>query len=395
MSFLGYHRADGSVGTRNYVLVLPGGLVSTKICEFVEGTKTMITADSGSTRTRKDRETIARVLVGLGRNPNVAAVILHGISLGGGYPELKAEHLASQIAESRKPVEVVSGKEYGDAMKVIDKGIRVARQMVHDASRIRREPAEDGHLCLAVKCGRSDTTSGIAGNPAIGYLFDHVVKAGGSALFGETTEIIGAEHLLARRAAREMVAQAIIGAAREIEERAKRGGEDIRSINPIPANIAGGISTLEEKSLGAIAKAGTSSIQGVLRYAERPSGKGLFFVDNWAAQQSIFLGYTAAGATVTLYQVGGGGFLEDTLLSPNLGVAAPGLWCTANYQTYEAARESLDFYSGTVIEGKETLEQAGRRLIELVRQTASGTLTRTETLKYQDPVQVYLQDAPF
>lgn len=395
MSFLGYHRPDGSVGTRNHVLVIPGGLVSAKICEFVEGVKTVISADSGSGRTQQDRQTIARVLVGLGRNPNVAAVIIHGISLGSGYPELKPETLAAQIAESGKPVEVLSGKGHSDALRVIESGIRIARQLVQDASRARREPAEDGKLTVAVKCGRSDTTSGIAGNPVLGYLFDHVVKSGGTAFFGETTEIIGAEHLLARRAVNESVGRQIVETARAIEERAKACGEDIRAINPVPSNIAGGISTLEEKSIGAIAKAGTSPIQGVLRYAERPLGKGLYFVDNWMSQQSIFLGYTASGATLTFYQMGGGGFLEDTLLSPNLGIVAPLVWLTANPQSYQAGKESIDFFSGTVIDGKETIEQAGKRLIELVRQTASGTWTKTETLKYQDPVQVYLQDSPF
>lgn len=395
MSFMGYFRPDGSVGTRNYVLVLPGGLVSTKICEFVRGVKTIITADSGSGRTKRDREIIARTLVGLGRNPNVAAVIIHGIHLGAGYPELNPENLADQIAASGKPVELIAGPEYKDAMKVIEKGIRVARQLVQDASRLQREKADDGHLAIAVKCGRSDTTSGIAGNPVMGYLFDHIVQAGGLALFGENTEIIGAEHLLARRAVNEEVAQQIIEVARATEERAKKCGEDIRAINPVPANIAGGISTLEEKSLGAIAKAGNSPIQGVLRYAERPPARGLYFVDNWMTQQSIFLGYTAAGATLTFYQMGGGGFLEDTLLSPNLGIVAPVIWCTANSYAYQAGKESIDFYSGTVIEGKESIEDAGERLVELARQVASGMFTKTETLKYQDPVQVYLQDAPF
>ncbi len=261
MSFLGYPRQDGTVGIRNYILVLPGGLVSTKICEFVNGAHTLICADTGNGRTKRDRETIARTLVGLGRNSNVAGVILHGISLGSGYPELRPETLASQIAESGKPVEVISGKGESNAFRVIERGIRMARQLVRDASHVRREQVEDRHLSIGVKCGRSDTTSGIAGNPAVGYLVDHVVNAGGTAFFGETTEIIGAEHLLAKRAASEEVSRELVRVTLDVEERAKRCGEDIRTINPIPSNIAGGISTLEEKSLGAIAKAGTSTIR--------------------------------------------------------------------------------------------------------------------------------------
>lgn len=395
MSFLGYRRPDGSAGIRNYVLVLPGGLISSKICEFVAGTRTIITADIGSGRTKRDRETIARILIGLGKNPNVAGVVVHGVSPGAGYPELNLEKLANQMAESRKPVEYISSRKYPDNLQVIEKGIRAARQMVRDASRVRRELVDDSNLSIAVKCGRSDATSGVAGNPVMGYLFDRVVGAGGTALFGETTEIIGAEHILARRAATRKISQAILDAAYAVEERAKQSGEDIRTINPIPANIAGGITTLEEKSLGAMYKAGTCPIQGVLNYGEIPPGKGLYFVDNWMSQMSIFPGYTAAGSNLLLFQMGGGGMLYDTLLSPSPGVVAPLLWTTANRTAYRVAKESIDFYSGTVIEGKESIAEAGERLFSLVQDVASGTVTKVETINYTDPVQIYLLDTPF
>jgi altronate dehydratase large subunit len=395
VSFLGYQRADGSVGIRNQVLVLPGGLISSKICEFVAGTRTIVTADTGAGRTSRDRDTVARILVGLGKNPNVAGVVFHDISLGAGYPELDMEKLASQIAETRKPVEFISPQKYPDNLQLLGKGIRVARQMVQDASKARRELVDDGNLSIAVKCGRSDATSGLAGNPVMGYLFDKVVAAGGTALFGETTEIIGAEHLVAKRAVNKKVGQALIGAVMAVEKRAKKSGEDIRTINPVPANIIGGITTLEEKSIGAIRKAGTSPIQGVLKYGEIPKGKGLYFVDNWMTQMSIFLGYAAAGSTLLLYQMGGGGMLYDTLLSPSPGVVSPLLWTTANQQAYQVAKESVDFYSGTVIEGKESVEVAGERLFSLAKDIASGTVTKVETINYADPVQMYLLDTPF
>ncbi|MBM4026543.1 MAG: D-galactarate dehydratase [Planctomycetes bacterium] len=395
MSFLGYPRPDGSVGIRNEVLVLPGGLPSTRICEFVAGTCTMITADSGSGRTARDRETIARMMVGLGRNPNVAAVIVHDLEPGAGYPELNADHMAAQIARSGKPVVVLKGRDFRDALDLISQGIRIAREMVRDASRVRRVEVDDCHLCVGVKCGKSDTTSGIAGNPVVGYLYDHIVRAGGTALFGETTEIIGAEHLLAERAATPEVGRQIVVAALAIEQRAQACGEDIRSINPVPANIAGGITTLEEKSLGAIAKSGTAPIQGVLSYAEGPPGRGLYFVDNWMTGTSIFTGYAAAGTTLNLFQLGGGGALDDTMLAPGLGVVAPVLWTTANRFTADAAVGSIDFSAASVIAGEETIEEAGLRLVQLVREIASGMYTRTETIRYQAPSQAYLQDSPF
>lgn len=244
MSFLGYVRPDGSVGTRNYVLVIPQGFISSKICDFVTGTKSLITPDHGSGRTAKDRETIARVLTGLGRNPNVASVILHAASPGVGYPELTAERLADEISAIGKRVEVIDPAKDGGTFGAMVKGIQLARQMVYEASRLRREEVGDEHLCIGVKCGYSDTTSGLAGNPAIGYLYDKVVSAGGITMFGETTEIIGAEQALARRAVNEEVAQAILDAADLMETRAKATGLDIRTVNPVPANIKGGISSL-------------------------------------------------------------------------------------------------------------------------------------------------------
>ncbi len=395
MSFLGYVRPDGTVGTRNHVLVIPQGFISAKICDFVPGTKSIISPDHGSGRTANDRETIARVLIGLGRNPNVASVILHAASPGVGYPELRVERLADEIASSGKRVEVLDPVKDGGTFGAIVRGIQLAREMVFEASRLRREEVGDEHLSIGVKCGYSDTTSGLAGNPAIGYLYDKIVSAGGTAMFGETTEIIGAEQALANRAVNSQVAEKILAAADLQEEQAKATGLDIRTVNPVPANIKGGLSTLEEKSLGAIHKAGTMSIQGVLKYAERPQGKGLYFVDNWMGHLSIFAGYAASGANIVFFQLGGGGVQGRTVLEASPSVVTPFLWATANPITYSTARDSIDYYSGTVIEGTETPEEAGERLYRTVIDVASGTLTRGETLNYTDPIQMYLQEPVF
>jgi altronate dehydratase large subunit len=395
MTFLGYVRPDGSVGTRNYVLVIPQGFISAKICDFVPGTRTFASPDHGSGRTGGDREIIARVLTGLGRNPNVASVILHAASPGVGYPELHAEKLADEIRAGGKRVEIVDPARDGGTFGAIVKGIQLAREMVYEASKLRREAVGDEHLCLGVKCGYSDTTSGLAGNPAIGFLYDRIVSAGGTAMFGETTEIIGAEHALAGRAVNEGVAAQILEASDLQEERARATGLDIRTVNPVPSNIKGGISSLEEKSLGAIHKAGTMPIQGVLKYAERPKAKGLYFVDNWMGHLSIFAGYAASGANVVFFQLGGGGVAGRTVLEPSPSVVAPFLWATANPKTYATARDSIDYFSGTVIDGSETPEEAGERLYRTVIDVASGTLTRGETLNWSDPIQMYLQEPPF
>lgn len=395
MSFLGYMRPDGSVGTRNYVLVIPQGFIAKSICDFVFGTRTIQTADHGSGRTANDRERIARFLIGIGRNPNTASVIVHAASPGVGYPELTAERLADEIAASGKRVEVIDPAKDGGIYGAISKGIQLARIMAYEASKLRRVEVGDDRLCVGVKCGYSDTTSGIAGNPAVGYFFDKIVRAGGTAMFGETTEVIGAEQALTNRAATPDVAKAILSAVAHREELAKSTGLDIRTVNPVPANIKGGLSSLEEKSLGAIHKAGTAPIQGILQYGERPTGKGLYFVDNWMGSFSIFAGYAAAGCNVVLFQIGGGGLSGRTLLEGSPSAVSPFLWCTANPKTYAMAKDSIDFYSGAVIEGKEDLEQAGERLYQTVIDIASGTLSRSETLFYSDPIELYLEEPRF
>ncbi len=395
MSFLGYPRPDGSAGIRNEVLVLPPGLIANEICHFVPGTRTLESADSGSGRTVNDRKTIARVLTGLGRNPNAAAVIVHSASPGGEYPELEADVLAQEIARSGKPVEMLDVANEGSTLDAVKKGIQVARKLVVDASRQRRVPCEDSLLTIGVKCGLSDPTSGIAGNPAIGYVYDKLVAAGGTALFGETTEIIGAEHILSQRAASPEVSRQIVEAVERIEDLAKASGQDIRTVNPVPANIAGGISSLEEKSLGAIHKAGSSLVQGVLRYGERPPGKGLYLVDCWMTMTSIFTGYAAAGAQLVMFQLGGGGAPHWTLLEGAPTAVVPLLWTTANPVTYARSEDSIDVFTGTVISGKETLEQAGERFYHYILDIASGTRTKAETILFTSPAQMYLQEPAF
>ena len=191
------------------------------------------------------------------------------------------------------------------------------------------------------------------------------------------------------------MATALLDAVAHRENLAKSTGLDIRTINPIPANIKAGLSSLEEKSLGAVYKAGTTPLQGVLQYAERPKGKGLYFVDNWMGAYSIFVGYAAAGANLVMFQLGGGGMAGRDLLEGTPSVVTPFMWCTANPQTYEMTGDNIDFYSGTVIEGKEDPEQAGERLYQTVIDIASGTLSRNETMAYNEPIDLYLEGPRF
>jgi altronate dehydratase large subunit len=360
----------------------------------VEGTRTIVVASTPSGPS-EDQAMFSRLCVGLCRNPNVASVIIDCTGLYWIQSSASPESLAEEIAKSGKRVELIGlGRE--DTMSVIGKGVKLAREMVYEASNLRRQPVDDRHLTVGVKCGSSDATSGIAGNPVVGYVYDKLVGVGGTAMFGETTEVIGAEHLLVKRAINQRVADEILHAVRSNEERAKATGEDIRGQNPSPVNIKAGLSSIEEKSLGAIYKSGSMPIQGVLKYAERPKEKGLFFVDNWPARTSIFMGYAAAGAQIVLFQLGGGAYhMDGPLYNPATVKIAPLIWCSANPRTRELARWNLDFSSATVIEGKESIEDAGERLYATILKVASGTMTRTETLKYVEATEPYAKTGPF
>ncbi len=395
MSWLGYRRPDGSAGARNVVLVLPGGLVGSKICQFVKGTVTLVTAETGHARTTRDRRTAGRFLANLGKNPNVAAVIVQGGSAAGYYPELNLERIADEIAATGKPVTLLTADKCGGTLGLLAKGIEVAREMVWQASKLKREPVEDGCLSLGVKCGNSDATSGLVGNGVVGYAYDKLVDAGGVAMFAENTEIIGAEHVLAKRAVSPEVAEAILASAKKMEDRGRAAGEDIRTINPVPSNFAGGISTLEEKSLGAIHKAGTRPIQGVLGYGEHPSRPGLYYVDNNANTFHMFSSFAAAGSQMVLFQLGGASVAEGGILDTSRGIVSPLVWLTGNRNTWERAKNSLDFCSASVLEGTETLEEAGERFYRLILETASGAMTKVETINHTDPFAIYYEDPIF
>lgn len=392
LEFMGYKREDGSLGIRNYVLILAvthaSHAAAYKIHENVNGTKVFVPEDEDG-RSSRDRATIARVMIGLGRNPNVDSVLLLCSNRVVAYEELSVSRISSEISKSGKEVRVLAMDECGGFYKMLGEGIRMAREMVWKASRTRRTMARFSDLFIGVKCGLSDATSGIAGNPVVGYMADQLVHSGGRFVFSETTEVIGAEHFIADRCRNEHVREKFLQAVTKTEEEAKLIGEDIRTINPIPANIEAGITTLEEKSLGAISKAGHSELIDVIAYGEHPEGKGLFFMDSWMSSTTLFLGYAAAGVTLGIFQMGGA-CLPDSPVVPavSTGIVTPIFYVTGNPRTYR--KGEMDFNAGTVIEGKETIESAGLRLCESVLEVASGTMTFSETFNYQDRVEIFL-----
>lgn len=393
MIFSGYLRENGEVGIRNYLLVLAvtrgAHYVASMIDRMVTGTRCFIPQDEDG-KSLQDRLTLQRVLVGLGVNANVGGVLIVCNGREQGYPELKPENLSREIERSGKPVKVLSIDEEGGLYNSLGKGLRTARLLTAQISSARRQEVSLGTLAMGVKCGLSDATSGIAGNPVVGAFFDELIDLGGRVMFSETTEVIGAEHILAKRCRDDIVREDFLECVRHVEETAKQTGEDIRSINPIPANIEAGLSTLEEKSLGAISKTGTSPLEGVLRYGERADRKGLYFMDSWMSSSSLFLGYAAAGSVLNIFQLGGMVLPKDPVLPAlDTGVVTPVLYTTGNPVTYNKGKDEIDFNAGTVISNQENISSVAARFTEKVLETAGGTFVKAETLEYHEKPEIY------
>lgn len=394
MEFYGYKRPDGQAGVRNYVLIIPScrvvNIAAARISGYVEGTKAIITTGEVG-RHSKDRQRLADLFIGLGQNPNVYGVIILGARKDFGYPELLPDKLAQAIQESQKPVSILNIEDCGGLERMVEEGIAQARIYVQDASKISREPVPLSKLQIGVKCGWSDATSGISGNPAFGLAADQLISEGGTVVFSETVELIGAEDEVASRCVHEEDKKRLLEMVYAVEEAAKSTGEDIRSINPIPSNIKAGISTLEEKSLGAIQKAGSMPIESVLEYAHRPHTPGLHFMDGWASAYSLPVSLAAAGCQITLYQLGGGDLPNNDppMLATNTAIISPLMFVTGNPRTALKAPRSIDFSSGGIITGEKTLEQAGKELFQKILQIASGELAKGETLRYTDPIEPY------
>ncbi len=399
MEFWGYSRPDGSVGVRNHVLILPATRNVNYICHrialAVPGVTTFYTTGEYG-RTGGDRKRLARFLTGIARNPNVANVLLIGMPHGYGYPEFQTDALAAEIAKSGTRLEILNVDRCGGLEGTVVQGIRLARELVREATAMRREAAPLSKLTIGMKCGDSDATSGLAGNPALGRAVDRLIDAGGTALFSETLELIGAEQTLVQRAKTPEVAQRLLRLIADWEARAASIGEDIRTINPIPENIAAGITTLEEKSLGAVEKTGTRELSGVLDYCERPGEPGLWLMDAWMSSYSLLPSFAAAGAQLVLYQLGGNELPpEDAPLSAvDPGLVAPLLTISGNPRTAKAAGDYLDVSTGGVLLGTETLDAAGEHILEEIVRAANGRATRGETMRYPEPFEVFFE-GPF
>ncbi len=381
MDFMGYRRPDGRVGTRNYVgivsMVVCANEVTTRIANQVTGA-VAFKHQQGCCQTPMDVERVGSTLIGLGSNPNLHSVLL--VSLG--CESVMLDEVAGAVARSGKRVETLVIQELGGAAQSVARGQLLAQELVAAASSEVRVPCSAEDIVLGLKCGSSDTTSGLFTNPAVGVASDLLVAAGGTSVLGEVTEFIGAEHILARHAKDEAIANAILALVSRMEGRAKAVGCDMRGGQPTGGNIKGGITTIEEKSLGAITKAGTAPIQAVYEYGEKPTVKGLVVMDSPGREPEILTGLAAAGCTMILFATGRG--------APQGFPFVPVVKITGNERTWRNLRDHMDIYSGTIMEGTETLPQVGRRIYTEMMNFASGRLTKAEISGYTESMDIYV-----
>jgi len=382
MHFLGYERPDGSIGIRNHVVIIPAvscaNEMAARIAEQAPGAKPIFNNHSCS-RLKTDNDLATRALIGLGANPNAAAALV----VGAGCDTVPASEVADGIAGTRKPVEYVDIDKDGSYGNTVEKGVTIARAMLAQTAALERNSCSISNLTLGMKCTSSDTTSIIACNPVVGQATDFIIANGGSAIFTETTELIGATHILTRRAADDSVAQTMCRKVEEMRQRIKRAKVDILRSQPNPGNMKGGISTIEEKSLGGIGKAGTTPIKGALEWGERPRTKGLFFMDGTANTQMVIVGLAAAGAQIMSLSMGGG--VCARLRTSTINTAGGGMpvlpivKTLSNPQSLPEA-DYFDVYVGGIVEGRETVAEAGKRLIDEIIAVASGKMTKLESI---------------
>jgi altronate dehydratase large subunit len=371
--FFGYPRSDGQVGIRNHVLMLSATLYANPTCErvahMVQNTVPIV-HPLGRCQIAPDLAQTFRTLVGHGKNANAGAVIVvdhfkeHGCT---------ADEIAHEVARTGKPVEVVNIRGEGGAVSALAAATRLAVELNRAITVQQRERCPLSTLVYGFNCGTSDVTSGLAHNRCVGWVVDRVIEAGGRALGAETTEMMGGEELIRTRAATPEIADRILGMIERMEKRILACGVDVRGSQPTGDNIAGGLSTIEEKSLGAMQKWGTKPIVGAVDYAE-PIGDepGLWLMDTPGHGGESITGIAAAGAQVMSFSTGGGHTINHPLMIT--------MRLTGNRESWEKMNETMEVDVSDMFEGT-SLDVAGERLLNEVLDICDGKMTKAEALK--------------
>ena len=367
MSLTGYKRDDGRWGFRNHVLILPLHQILSSSAREIEAKSEGAVAVSHdwSQVVEKDHERIIHSLAGNATNPNLYATVL--LRLG---TPIEDEVITRAKKYGKTKLIEVSLTEAKSIENLTQAGIQRANELLKEAKAQQRVSAPISAIVLGLECGGSDAYSGITANPALGVASDELVAQGATSILGETMEILGAEHLLAQRAITKEVGQQIIDVVARYEASINYEGIDIRGAQPSRGNIEGGLSTLEEKSLGAAKKAGNAAFTGVLEYAIAPTKAGLYFMDTPGHDIEQLTGFGAAGVNITVFTTGRG--------TPTGSAVMPTIKVATNSEMANAIPDIIDLNSGTIADGTQSLEENGKLIYQLILDVANGQLTKAE-----------------
>lgn len=375
VSITGFRRGDGLVGIRNHLAVIPvsvcGAVAAERIARDVAGAVALVHSN-GCCQIADDHEQTVRTLCGMASHPNAGAVLVVGLGCEG----VRMDVVADAARQAGRAVETVCIQDSGGIGRAVAEGKKKLRKLAVVASRSRRTPCLLSGIILGLECGGSDATSGMVANPVIGVASDLLVGAGGTSILSETTEMIGAEHILARRTASAVLGRRLKAMVARTEERARASGGDLRQGQPTPGNRTGGITTIEEKSLGCMYKAGGAVIREVLEYAERPRRRGLCFMDTPGQDVESMSGMAAAGAQIMVFSTGRG--------TPTGCALAPVIKVTANADTAKRMRDTVDMDASVVLDGAVSVRKAGGCLFDLIVDVCNGRRTRSEINGHQE-----------
>ena len=376
MKFWGYRRAEGRPGIRNHVLILPtcacGSESARIIASQVKGAVNII-FNTGCSDVQANTDMSQKILTGFACNPNVWGVVIIGL----GCETVPHNKLREKIqAMTSKPVVSFGIQEEGGTLKTIEKGVRAAREMAMQAGMQQKELFDISELYLGIECGGSDATSGIASNPATGELSDLLVDMGATTVMSESIEWIGGEHVLAKRATTPEIHNQIIQVCKDYEAHLLAAGQDCRAGQPTPGNKAGGLSTLDEKSLGCIRKGGTRPIVEVLEQAVRPSKRGAVVMDTAGYDISSVTSMVASGCQAVIFTTGRGTCTGNAI--------APVLKVTANGRTYQRMEDNMDVDLSPIVRGEKTYQEMGREMLQNIQDICNGKLTKAEAYGFSD-----------
>jgi len=369
-----YRRENGRVGIRNYVVALSLDDISNAACEAVAANINGVLAlphAYGRLQFGKDLELFFRTIIGIGSNPNVAAAVVIGIE-----PDW-TNKVVEAIAKTGKPVSGFSIERKGQ-LKAVEEASRQAMKYVVWASGLKREEVDLKDIWVSVKCGESDTTSGLASNPTVGNVIDRLTEIGGTCSFGETSEITGAEEVCKQRAISPEVGEKFMAVWREYNDLINANKtDDLSGSQPTKGNIRGGLTTIEEKAFGNLQKIGKKAkYVGVLDYAESPTGPGLWFMNTSSAAAEAVTLWAAAGFVVHLFPTGQGNIVGNPI--------EPVIKLSANPLTCATMSEHIDYDCSQILKGKLTIEESGERLLNLMVQVCNGQVTAAECLNHRE-----------